>query len=111
MFSFALFDSYKKLIFLVRDRFGEKPLYWGRVKLRNNSHINPFVFASEVVAFKSIPGFCNNINSESFIAFTKYGYIPAPLSIYENIYQLNPGTMLIIPLENAEKEIFQMNIQ
>lgn len=92
MFAFALWDKKHKTLHLARDRLGEKPLYYGLV---NHS----LVFASELKAIRAYPDFHNNLDRTSLAAFMQYGYVPAPQSIYEQIYKLEPGTYL--SLSNA----------
>ena len=89
MFAFALYDREEKQLFLSRDRMGEKPLYYGIV---NNS----FVFASDIGAIKAIEGFQNEVNQEVLGLYFRYGYIPQPYTIYRQIWQLTPGTVLKI---------------
>ena len=66
---------------------GEKPLYYGLV---NGS----FVFASELTAIAALPDFCGKINKDVLDLYLIHGYIPAPYSIYEGIYKLEPGKIL-----------------
>jgi asparagine synthase (glutamine-hydrolysing) len=87
MFAFALWDRRERTLSLVRDRFGEKPLYYGWVR-RN------FVFASELKAIRAHPGFEASIDRRALGLFTSRTYIPAPLSIYRGIYKLEPGCVL-----------------
>ena len=87
MFAFALWDSEKCSIHLARDRIGEKPLYYGWQG-------SDFLFGSELKALKAHPGFKANIDRESLDLYFRYNYIPAPYSIYENIYKLPPGSVL-----------------
>lgn len=95
MFAFALIDRQKESLFLVRDRFGEKPLYWG---LSGSGDYKSFVFASDLNAITALPFFDNRINKRSLTNFLDASYIPAPLSIYENIFKLSAGSFLEIPL-------------
>ena len=95
MFSFALWDSEKKVVHLVRDRMGEKPLYYGWQG-------SNFLFGSELKALKAHPGFEENINREGLDLYFRYNYIPAPYSIYKNIYKLLPGSVL--SLRQGEKK-------
>ena len=90
----------RKNLTLARDRFGEKPLYFGWV----NNH---FVFASEIKAFKTLSYFRNTISKKALHYFLKVNYIPAPLSIYENLYKLEPGTFFEI--DRSIKNISQIN--
>jgi asparagine synthase (glutamine-hydrolysing) len=94
MFAFALWDRETHRLHLGVDRLGEKPLYYG---LDNGQCI----FASELKALKSFPAWNFKINREAIAALMRYGYIPFPLSIYQNIHKLSPGQMLTL----SEKEI------
>lgn len=87
MFAIAVFDREDKILFLARDRMGEKPLYYGKV---NES----FVFASDLAAIKEVEGFQNVINQEVLGLYFHYGYIPQPYSIYKDIWKLAPGSFL-----------------
>ena len=93
MFSLAVWDKKLKQLTLIRDRFGEKPLYFGFVN-------NNFVFASELKSIKRIPNFKNDISRDSLNLFLRFAYIPSPRSIYKNIYKLLPGSMLTINKDN-----------
>jgi asparagine synthase (glutamine-hydrolysing) len=89
MFSFALFDNQERKLFLARDSFGEKPLYYGIVD-------EDFIFGSELKAIKKFPNFTNQISKAALSEYLIYGYVPSPLSIYENIYKLEPGHFMEI---------------
>ena len=95
MFSLAIWDKQNNILSLARDRLGEKPLYYGWV---NNS----FVFASELKAFKKFPGFNNDIDKSSLALLLRYSSIPAPHSIYKDIFKLRPGHILEYQL-NSQK--------
>lgn len=99
MFSIACWDKEKNELLLTRDRIGEKPLYYG-------IHNNLFVFSSEIKAFKEVKDFSLEINKEIIPIYISRNFIPAPYSIYKNIYKLKPGTFLRINenifLENRE---------
>ena len=98
MFGIALYDRQEKRLYLMRDRYGEKPLFYGTV----NGH---FVFASELGAIRVFPGFAGKIRQDVLPLYMKYyGYIPAPATIYEGIYKVLPGELLTIPLPGAEPE-------
>jgi len=87
MFAIAVWDRETRKLFLARDRVGEKPLYYGKV---NNS----LLFASELKAITAHPDWRADINHDSIAQMFKYSYIPAPHSIYNNIYKLMPGTWI-----------------
>ncbi|MEI6268158.1 MAG: asparagine synthase (glutamine-hydrolyzing) [Methylococcaceae bacterium] len=89
MFAIALWDRENHALWLIRDRLGEKPLYWGWV----GKH---FAFASELKAFTRIPGWHVTVDRSALTQFFRYGYIPGPLSIYSSISKLMPGTWLRI---------------
>ena len=89
MFAIALFDCRERTLHLMRDRMGEKPLYYGMV----NRH---FAFASDLHCLTAMEGFDNPISREALGAFVRYKSIPQPLSVYEHIYKLLPGQILTI---------------
>lgn len=87
MFGIALYDKKEQMLYLLRDRVGEKPLYYGMVK-------DSFVFASDLGCIAVLDGFDNPINRKVLDIYFTHGYIPAPHSVYEGIYKLEPGTVL-----------------
>jgi asparagine synthase (glutamine-hydrolysing) len=89
MFALALWDRQTRQLSLVRDRFGEKPLYYGWVG-------GDFVFASELKAIRTHPRFDNEIDRRAVRLLAARTYIPAPLSIYEKIFKLDPGCILTV---------------
>lgn len=89
MFAIALYDTKEQKLYLLRDRIGEKPLYYGFMG-------DTFVFASDVACIASLDGFRNPINKDVLGIYFIHGYIPAPYSIYEDIYKLEPGCILEI---------------
>jgi len=96
MFAFSLWDKKSEILHLIRDRFGEKPLYWGLVKIQDiNEPI--LVFASEINAILKITGVKKKLNNLAIHNFFNYGYIPSPLSIQDKVNQLNPGCLISIP--------------
>lgn len=98
MFAIALYDQKEKTLYLLRDRIGEKPLYYGYVG-------ESFVFASELGCIASLEGFHNPVCTEILDIYFVHGYIPAPYSIYQGIYKLNPGTILKIKSPFNKEEI------
>jgi asparagine synthase (glutamine-hydrolysing) len=97
MFAFALWDKEEKTLSLVRDRLGIKPLYYGWIG-------KTFVFGSELKAIKAYPGFTGEINREALALFMRFGYIPAPHSIYKNVFKLFPGKTLSITSKTSTVE-------
>lgn len=88
MFALALWDRTERRLFLARDRFGEKPLYFGWTGKR------AFVFGSELSALRQYPGFDNEIDRDVLSLYLQYAYVPAPYAIYRNIYKLEAGCVL-----------------
>jgi asparagine synthase (glutamine-hydrolysing) len=89
MFALALWDRQERRLHLARDRFGEKPLYYGWTG-------GDFVFGSELKAIRTHPQFDNEIDRRSVRLLSARAYIPAPLSIYKRIYKLDPGCILSV---------------
>lgn len=86
MFAIALWDREAKALYLVRDRLGIKPLYYG-------SSRRSILFGSELKALRAYPGFDNGIDRDALSIYFRHCYIPAPNSIYKNIRKLKPGTI------------------
>lgn len=95
MFAIALWDKQTKTLSLARDRMGEKPLYYGWIN-------GVFVFASELKALKKFPDFKNEIDRDALALFLRFNSIPAPHSIYQNIYKLEPGCIVSLVLGSSE---------
>ncbi len=97
MFAFALWDKADQVLYLARDRFGEKPLYYGWIH-------HTLIFSSELKALSFFPGFSKAINKDILEVYLRYAYIPAPYSIYRNIYKVLPGKYLKISGVGKEEE-------
>jgi asparagine synthase (glutamine-hydrolysing) len=93
MFAFALWDIDKRTLTLARDRLGEKPLYYG---WSGEGEQGAFIFASELKALRAYPGFNASISRNALSQYLRFAYIPAPLTIYEGVFKLEPGCMLTI---------------
>ena len=89
MFAFALWDRRDRILHLVRDRIGIKPLYYGFAG-------DALVFASDPAAFRPVPGFAGEIDRGAVCLLLRHGYIPAPHSIFTGIRKLLPGHLLSI---------------
>ena len=94
MFAFALWDRKERRLHLVRDRFGEKPLYYGWAG-------GSFAFASELKAIRALPDFEGEIDRRALGLFAARTHVPAPFSIYRRIFKLEPGCILSITSEAA----------
>lgn len=91
MFAWSWWDARAKVLWLARDRVGEKPLYYGMIGGR-------LAFASELKALKALPGFVAKIDRRSLALFLRHNYVPGPHTIYEGIFKLPSGTFLKVPL-------------
>jgi asparagine synthase (glutamine-hydrolysing) len=87
MFAFAMWDRQTATLSLVRDRLGEKPLYYGMVG-------RALVFGSELKALAAHPNWRGEIDRDVLSLFFRFGYVPAPYSIYRGIRKLPQGTVL-----------------
>lgn len=95
MFAIAIWDCRKRELVLVRDRMGEKPLYYGWSD-------GVFLFASELKALRAYPGFVAKLDERSVSAYLRFGYVPSPLSIYEGIRKLEQGEMVTVSAQGPE---------
>ena len=89
MFAIALWDRQERTLTLMRDRMGEKPLYYGYAG-------TAFVFASQPVALQALPGFDPTPDPRALSLLMRHNYIPAPYSIYRNLRKLPPGTLITL---------------
>jgi asparagine synthase (glutamine-hydrolysing) len=92
MFAFALWDSHEKRLHLVRDRVGVKPLYYSL----NGTELQ---FASELKALDVD----RTIDAEAAALYAKFGYVPAPWSIYASAKKLLPGSILTVSRDGSSK--------
>jgi len=98
MWGIALYNRATGEVMLTRDRMGEKPLYYGKVN-------GQFVFASDIGCIKALDNFHNEVNAAVLPTYFRDGYIPAPYTIYEDIYKLEPGCVLSIKPPYSEWKI------
>jgi len=89
MFAFALWDSKRRRLLIARDRFGEKPLYWGVFD-------KTLVFASEPKVLLAHPSVRPALNLRALRQYLSFDYVPAPLSIYEGIEKLPAAHKLVL---------------
>jgi asparagine synthase (glutamine-hydrolysing) len=89
MFAFALWDARLRRLFIARDRFGEKPLYWGVFN-------GTFLFASEPKVLLAHPLVQPRLNLNALRQYLSFDYVPAPLSIYEGIQKLPAAHTLTV---------------
>jgi asparagine synthase (glutamine-hydrolysing) len=107
MFAIAVWDKLSCTLTLARDRLGEKPLYYGWVVSQVSDLGQAFVFGSEIKALKAYPGFNNEVCREALAEYMRFMVVPAPRSIYEGIYKLEPGCMLTIQGASTAKAPLQ----
>ncbi len=93
MFAFALWDRQERVLHLVRDRVGIKPLYYGQARPGG-----AFLFGSELKALRAYPGFAAEIDRDALALLIRHSYILQPRSIYKGISKLPPGCILSIPV-------------
>ena len=87
MFAIALWDRRDRVLTLVRDRLGIKPLYW-------HEGDGLFLFASELKAMHAHPRFRPEVDRGALAAYMRYNYVPAPATIYRDVCKLEPGCIL-----------------
>jgi asparagine synthase (glutamine-hydrolysing) len=87
MFAFAIYDRARRQLFLARDRFGEKPLYYLHKP-------GVFLFASELSALGYHPAFDRNIDPRDLQKLFAYGYLPAPHALFAGSRKLSAGSWL-----------------
>ncbi|MCC6244305.1 MAG: asparagine synthase (glutamine-hydrolyzing) [Gemmatimonadaceae bacterium] len=92
MFAIALLDQQLRALHLIRDRFGEKPLYIARCG-------EGIAFASELGALRAHPECPHEVSPDALALYLRHGYVPAPYSILTNIEKLEPAT--IVTFEQA----------
>lgn len=88
MYAFALWDARTRTLFLARDRLGIKPLYYSNTS-------SGLMFASEQKSILRFPQFQPEISTEGLLAYLQYGYVPDPLSIFQDVSKLPPGHYLV----------------
>ncbi|GIK40945.1 MAG: asparagine synthase (glutamine-hydrolyzing) [Chloroflexota bacterium] len=88
MFALALWDEGAQQLFLARDRFGIKPLYYAE-------HGGRLIFASEIKAILAQPDFPRRVNLSALDAMLSLGFVPGPATMFEGIYKLPPAHFLI----------------
>jgi len=93
MYAFALWDTRKKKLLIARDRFGEKPLYYGVFD-------GKLIYASEPKALLAHPSVKAELDLNALRHYLSFDYVPAPMSIYKGIYKLPAAHLLTV--ENGE---------
>jgi asparagine synthase (glutamine-hydrolysing) len=97
MFAFGLWDGNERRLLLARDRFGMKPLYYAQSGQR-------FAFASEIrPLFCALPQLVRQANPESLWRLFEIGFIPTPLTAFQNVYQLPAAHYMVV--ENGRHQV------
>lgn len=97
MFALALWDLEERTLYLARDRFGEKPLYYGWADCSASAiggDGNVFAFGSELKALRALPEFTNPVCRRALAQYLRLQCVPAPRSIHQGIFKLEPGCFL-----------------
>ncbi len=97
MFAFALWDRRERVLTLGRDRFGQKPLYYGRCG-------RTVLFGSELKALRAHPAFDAAVDRGALTLFLRHGYVPAPYTIFEGIAKLPAGSTVVITSDGRIQE-------
>lgn len=95
MFAFAIWDSRNKSLFLGRDRFGKKPLYY----FYDNKK---FVFGSEIKAILEHPEIKREVNQQALSNFLGMGYVPPPLTMFQDIFKLPQSHYMVVSKNKLE---------
>src|SRR3989338_3215927 len=98
MFAFALWDRAERQLYLVSDRMGEKPIYYGWAG-------GNLLFGSELKALRTHPSWQGTLDRDALALYLQFNYIPAPFTIYEGICKLEPGCIARIAHASIPREI------
>ena len=98
MFAFCIYDRRAGRLFLARDRFGKKPLYWSAPR-------GGFAFASELSSLLRHPGVGRELDPLGIKRYFAYGYVPAPLSVYRGVSKLPGGHRLDVDLATGQVSV------
>lgn len=103
MFAIALWDQQERSLTLIRDRMGEKPLYYGWIGAQ-------FAFASELKALRQLPAFEAELDRGVLASYLQCAYVTSPASIYQGIYKLEPGCLLELKLQQLPQKQAQPKV-
>jgi asparagine synthase (glutamine-hydrolysing) len=98
MFAFVIYDQTRNVLFMARDRAGEKPLYWAE-------HRGGLVFASELKALMADPEFPRRLSPEGLAYYLSFGYVPGDMCILEGVHKLKPAHCLSWSLAGGAPKI------
>lgn len=95
MFAFAIYDKNRNEIFLARDNFGIKPLYYANM---NDS----FMFASEIKSFLDVPDFKKEFNEDILETYLEFSFVPTNETFFKGVYRLDAGCSLLYKDEDIK---------
>lgn len=95
MFSIALWDRHQRQLYLIRDRLGVKPLYYGK-------SARTLVFGSELLALQAHPDFLPEIDRDALALYLRDGHLPAPHTLLRDVYKVPPGCYLRFSSTDAQ---------
>jgi asparagine synthase (glutamine-hydrolysing) len=96
MFAIALWDTRERVLYLIRDRLGIKPIYWANFDDR-------VLFGSELKALRADSGWTPVLDRDSLASYLRFGYVPAPRTIYRGVWKLPPGTIFTVRKRGVPK--------
>lgn len=88
MFAFAIYDKNKNEVFLARDNFGIKPLYFAKMN-------DTFMFASEIKAFLDVPDFEKIFNESILETYLEFSFVPTNETFFKGVHRLDAGCSLL----------------
>ncbi len=97
MFAFAVWDKHRQTLYLARDRFGKKPLYFFQSK-------QAFVFGSELKSLLLHPSIERQINHSALVQYLQYEYLPSTQTPFKNIHKVPPGSCLTVALSGISEK-------
>ncbi len=104
MYGFSIYDKTKNKLFIARDFFGEKPLYYTHTD-------KEFIWASELKSIINTIDFTPSISKKGLNLYFRLTYIPAPHTIYENIYKLEANHYIEYDLASHQTTIHKINAE
>lgn len=96
MFGFSIYDTEEKKLFLVRDFFGIKPIYYFKYEGKI------VAFASEIKSMLALPGFAREVNDAAVFNYLSYQYNPLEETFFKGVYKLLPGHYMEIDAETGQ---------
>jgi asparagine synthase (glutamine-hydrolysing) len=102
MFAFAIWDPTNQSLFLARDRMGQKPLYLAVMPSPDEHRIGAVAFASELAALRRVPWVDAAVDDAALGHYLRWGYIPAPLTIYRGCEKLPPSRWMRVTAKGLE---------